>query len=163
MAENPKKDPSAGIKIACTNRKAYHDYHIEETLEAGLVLIGCEVKSLREGRGNLKDSYILVKDGEAFILGLHISPYSHAAGSFNQPDPLRTRKVLLHKKEIERLNGKIKEKGLTAVGLKVYFKKGRAKLELGLARGKKLYDKREAMKQRADDRDVERAMKSRSK
>jgi len=147
-----------GIKIACTNRKAYHDYFIEDTLEAGIQLRGTEVKSLREGRGNLKDSYGLIKDGEAFLLGFHISPYSHG-GVFNH-EPERTRKLLLHKKEIIRLHGKIKEKGLAVVALKVYFKKGLAKVELGLVRGKRKYDKREAIKERSDRRDMERVMKA---
>ncbi|MBI5140734.1 MAG: SsrA-binding protein SmpB [Nitrospirae bacterium] len=146
-----------GIKIVCNNKKAYHDYFIDETVEAGIMLTGTEVKSLRDGKGNLKDCYALIKDGEAWVLGFHISPYSH--GNINNPDPLRTRKLLLHKKEIERLSGKIKEKGMAVVALKVYFKDGRAKLELGLARGKKQYDKREAMKERSDQREIERAMK----
>jgi len=149
------------IRIVCTNRKAYHDYFIDETIEAGLALVGSEVKALREGRANLTDSYVLVRDGQAYLLGCHISPYSHG-GTFNH-EATRERKLLLHKKEILRLHGKIREKGLALIGLKIYFSKGRAKIELGLARGKKLYDKREVIKKRADDRDMERVMKSRSK
>jgi len=148
-----------GIKIVCTNKKAYHDYFIEETVEAGISLLGAEVKSLRQGRGTLKDCYAIVKDEEAFLLGFHISPYSHSKS--DNYDPTRTRKLLLHKKEISRLYGKIKEKSFALLALKVYFAGGRAKVELGLARGKKQYDKRETLKKRSDDREMERAMKSR--
>lgn len=147
-----------GKKIVCTNKKAYHDYFIEETIEAGIVLRGSEVKSLRDGRGNLKDCYALIEKGEAFLHGFHISPYSHGS-AFNH-EPLRTRKLLLHKKEILRLYGKIREKGLALIGLKVYFLKGRAKVELGLVRGKRKYDKREAIKERSDQRDMERELKN---
>jgi len=147
-----------GTKIVCTNKKAYHDYFIEETIEAGIVLRGSEVKSLRDGRGNLKDCYVLIEKGEAFLHGFHISPYSHGS-AFNH-EPLRTRKLLLHKKEILRLYGKIREKGLALIGLKVYFLKGRTKVELGLVRGKRKYDKREAIKERSDQRDMERALKN---
>lgn len=146
-----------GRKIVCTNKKAYHDYFIEETIEAGIVLKGSEVKSLRDGRGNLKDCYALIEKGEAFLHGFHISPYSHGS-AFNH-EPLRARKLLLHKKEILRLYGKIREKGLALIGLKVYFLKGRAKVELGLVRGKRKYDKREAIRERSDQRDMERALK----
>lgn len=149
------------VKVVCTNRKAYHDYFIDETIEAGIALLGSEVKALREGRANLTDSYVQVRDGQAYLVGCHISPYSHG-GAFNH-EALRERKLLLHKKEILRLHGKIKEKGFALIGLKIYFSKGRAKIALGLARGKKLYDKREAIKKRADDRDIERVMKNRSK
>ncbi len=154
----PKKDE---IRPVATNRKARHDYFIEETVEAGLALTGTEVKSLREGRVNLKDSYAAVKDGEAFIVGCHISPYSH--GNIMNPDPERTRKLLLHKSEIRRLLGKLTQKGYTLVPLSVYFKAGRAKMELGLAKGKRLYDVRETIKEKEARREVERATRERAK
>ena len=147
-------------KTICVNRKARHDYFIEETFEAGLVLIGSEVKSLRDGRANLKDSYARISKDEALLLNAHISPYP-AANQFNH-DPTRTRKLLLHKREIRRLAGRTSERGLTLIPLRLYFKNGRAKAELGLARGKKLYDKRETMRKRAMQREVERSLKSRS-
>ncbi|MCL5024113.1 MAG: SsrA-binding protein SmpB [Nitrospirae bacterium] len=147
------------MKIVCQNRKAFHDYSIEETLEAGIQLLGTEVKSLRDGKANLKDSYVLIKDSEAFLLNCHISPYSH--GNIMNHDPLRTRKLLLHRKEIERLRGKMQQKGYTLLPLKVYFKDSRAKVEVGLARGKKVYEKREAIKEREAKRTIERAMKNR--
>jgi SsrA-binding protein len=149
-----------GEKVVCVNRKARHDYFIEETYEAGLVLVGSEVKSLREGKANLKDSYARINKGEAFLLNTHISPYA-AANRFNH-DPTRTRKLLLHRQEIRRLTGKVKERGLTLIPLRLYFKNGRAKVELGLARGKKLYDKREALRKKAAQREIERSLKSRS-
>ncbi len=146
-------------KIICVNRRARHDYFIEETCEAGLVLVGSEVKSLREGKANLKDSHARINKNEAFLVNTHISPYT-AANQFNH-EPTRTRKLLLHKKEIRRLTGKVNERGLTLIPLKLYFKNGRAKVELGLARGKKLYDKRESLRKKADQREVERSLKSR--
>jgi SsrA-binding protein len=146
-------------KIICVNRKARHDYFIEETYEAGLVLKGSEVKSLREGKANLKDSYARIVRNEAFLLNVHISQYP-AAHQFNH-DPTRTRKLLLHKRQILRLGGKVAEKGLTLIPLKLYFKDGKAKVELGLARGKKLYDKRESLRKKAAQREVERSLKSR--
>lgn len=145
-------------KTVCVNRKARHDYFIEERYEAGLVLLGSEVKSLRDGRANLKDSYARIVRGEAFLVNTHISPYP-AANRFNH-DPTRTRKLLLHKKEIRRLTGKVKERGLTLIPLRLYFKNGRAKVELGLARGKKLYDKRESLRRKAAQREVERSLKT---
>lgn len=147
------------MKIVCQNRKAFHDYTIEETMEAGLHLLGTEVKSLREGKANLKDSYVLIKDGETFLFNCHISPYSH--GNIMNHDPLRTRKLLLHRKEIERLRGKMQQKGYTVVPLKLYFKGSRAKVEIGLAKGKRVYEKRETIKEREAKRTIERAMKSR--
>lgn len=147
-------------KVVCVNRKARHDYFIEETYEAGLVLLGSEVKSLREGKANLKDSFARILKGEAFLLNAHVSPYP-GANRFNH-DPTRTRKLLLHSREIERLTGKVNERGLTLIPLKLYFKNGRAKVELGLARGKKLYDKRETLRRKAAQREVERSLKSRS-
>ncbi len=147
-------------KIVCVNRRARHDYFIEETYEAGLVLRGSEVKSLRDGKANLKDSYARILKGEAFLLNAHISPYS-AANQFNH-EPTRTRKLLLHKQEIRRLTGKVMERGLTLIPLRLYFKSGKAKIELGLARGKKLYDKRETLRRKAAQREVERSLKSRT-
>ncbi|MDA8240684.1 MAG: SsrA-binding protein SmpB [Nitrospiraceae bacterium] len=147
------------MKIVAQNRKAFHDYSIEETVEAGIVLTGTEVKSLREGKANLKDSYVLVKDSEVFLLNCHISPYTH--GNIMNHDPVRTRKLLLHKKEIARLLGKTIQKGYSLIPLKIYFKDSRAKVEIGLARGKKMYEKRESIKKREADREIERAMKSR--
>jgi SsrA-binding protein len=146
------------VKVVCQNRKAYHDYHIEETVEAGISLQGTEVKSLREGRANLKDSYVLVKGMEAFLLNCHISPYSH--GNIMNHDPVRTRKLLLHREEIERLGGKVASKGYTLVPLKIYFKDSFAKVEIGLAKGKRLFEKRDTIKEREARREIERAMKN---
>ncbi len=147
------------MQIVCQNRKAYHDYSIEETAEAGIQLFGTEVKSLRAGRANLKDSYVIMKDTEVFLLNCHISPYSH--GNIMNHDPLRTRKLLLHRKEIERLKGKMQQKGYTLIPLKIYFKGPYAKVEIGLAKGKKQYEKRETIKEREAKRDIEKAMKNR--
>jgi SsrA-binding protein len=148
------------MKLIADNRKARHDYQILETIEAGIVLLGAEVKSLREGRANLRDSYAVVENGEVVLRGMHVSPYSH--GSYGALDPRRDRKLLLNKSEIRRLIGKVEEKGLTLVALKLYFSdKGKAKVVLALARGKKLYDKRQDMAERDSRREVERAMKRR--
>jgi SsrA-binding protein len=147
------------MKIICQNRKAYHDYHIEETVEAGISLLGTEVKSLREGRVNLKDSYVLMKGGEAFLLNCHISPYSH--GNIMNHDPLRTRKLLLHRKQISSLAGTATSKGYTLIALKLYFKDSFVKVEIGLAKGKRLYEKREAIKEREAKREIEKTMKNR--
>ncbi len=147
------------MKIVCQNRKAYHDYSIEETLEAGIQLLGTEVKSLREGKANLKDSYAIIKDSDVLLLNCHISPYSH--GNIMNHDPLRTRRLLLHKKEIERLRGKIQQRGYSLIPLKIYFKGPYAKVELGLAKGKKQYEKRETIKEREAKRAIEKAMKNR--
>jgi len=146
-------------QIVATNRKAFHDYHIQDKCEAGVSLLGTEVKSLREGRANLKDSYVIIKDGEAYILNCHISPYSH--GNIMNHEPLRTRKLLLHRKEIVRLQGKAAQKGYSLIPLKIYFKDGRAKVEIGLAKGKRQYEKRETIKKKEADREIERAMKTR--
>jgi len=146
------------MKVVCQNRKAYHDYHIDETVESGIALLGTEVKSLREGKANLKDSYVIIKGGEVFLLNCHISPYSH--GNIMNHDPLRTRKLLLHKKEISRLAGKVVAKGYTLIPLKMYFKDSFAKVEIGLAKGKKLFEKRDTIKEREARREIERAMKS---
>jgi len=142
------------IKIISQNRKAHHDYQIQETIEAGLILTGPEVKSLRLGRANLKDSYARPKGGEVFLYEVHISPYENSP--LNEQDPTRTRKLLLHKQEIRRLTAKIREKGLTLVPLRLYFLGGKAKVELALAKGKKLYDKREAIQKKDMKRETDR-------
>ncbi len=152
-----KKDEH--IKIACENRKARHDYFIHEAYEAGLELKGTEVKSLRVGKANLRDSYAVIKDGEIFVEHMHISPYEQ--GNIFNHDPLRRRKLLMHKREILKLFGKTREKGFTLIPLKIYFKKGRAKMELALASGKHNYDKRAALAEKSAKRDIERAMKNR--
>ncbi len=154
-----KKDRS--IKTITINKKARHDYFIEDTFEAGLSLVGTEVKSLREGRANLKDSYARVRDGEVFLVSAHISPYPY--GTHKNHDPERERKLLLKKREIRRLYGKANEKGYTIVPLSLYFKNGKAKLELGLGKGKAKYDKREAIKRKDEKRDMERALKEKSR
>ncbi|MBI4685614.1 MAG: SsrA-binding protein SmpB [Nitrospirae bacterium] len=147
------------MKIVCQNKKAYHDYNIEETIEAGLILMGTEVKSLREGKANLKDSYVIIKDSEAFLLNCHISPYSH--GNIMNHEPLRTRKLLIHKEEIIKLQGKAAQKGYSLIPLKIYFKGSYAKVEIGLAKGKRQYEKRDTIKKKEAQREIERAMKSR--
>jgi SsrA-binding protein len=150
---------SVGQKLLASNRKAHHDYLILEKLEAGVALLGTEVKSIREGRINLKDSYAAVRDGEAFLFHCHISPYSH--GNRENHDPIRVRKLLLHRNEIRKLIGKTQEKGLTLIPLRVYLSRGRIKIELGIARGKKSYDKREAERRKEADRETRAAMKLR--
>jgi len=150
-----KKDEA--IKIICQNKQARRNFFIDDTYEAGMVLVGTEVKALREGRANLTDSYAAVKNDELFLLDMHISPYSH--GNRYNHEPRRMRKLLLHKREIRKIYGKTKERGFTIVPLKVYFKNGKAKVEIGLGKGKKLYDKREDLKQRDDKRDMERALR----
>lgn len=147
------------MQTVAQNRKAFHDYSIEETIEAGIVLTGTEVKSLRDGKANLKDSYVTVKDSEVFLLNCHISPYTH--GNIMNHDPLRTRKLLLHKKEITRMQGKVAQKGYSLIPLKIYFKGSHAKVEVGLAKGKKQYEKRESIKKKEADREIERAMRAR--
>lgn len=146
-------------KTVASNRKAFYDYHIEEKYEAGISLLGTEVKSLRDGRVNLKDSYVIIKEGEAFLFNCHISPYSH--GNINNHEPLRTRKLLLHKKEIAKLWGKISQQGLTLIPLKIYFKNGKAKVEVGLAKGKRQYEKRDSIKEKEAKREIERHIKGR--
>ncbi|HDY69791.1 MAG TPA: SsrA-binding protein SmpB [Actinobacteria bacterium] len=148
-------------KSIATNRKAYHEYFIEETYEAGIVLVGTEVKSLRAGKANLKDSYAVVKGDEVFIVGLHISPYE--AGNIHNVDPTRTRKLLLNRREIRTLIGKTQQQGYTLIPTRLYFRGSRAKLELGLAKGKKLHDKRRAMADRDARRDIDRALRERQK
>jgi SsrA-binding protein len=149
------------MKIVAQNRKAFHDYFIEETLEAGMVLTGTEVKSLRDAKANLMDSYVLIKDNEVFLFNCHISPYTH--GNIMNHDPVRTRKLLLHKKELLKLQAKAAQKGYSVIPLKIYFKDGRAKTEIGLAKGKKQYEKRESIKKKEADREIQRAMRSRNK
>ncbi len=148
-------------RVVVTNRKATHLYEILETFEAGLVLRGTEVKSLREGKANFKDSYARVEGGELWLVGCHISPYHH--GSDANHDPERSRKLLLHRGEINRLLGKVQERGLTLVPLRLYFKNGRAKLELGLGRGRKLHDKRRAIREREMRREMDKAVRSRER
>ena len=145
-------------RVIASNRRARHEYEILDTLEAGLVLRGTEVKSLRDGQVSFKDSYAMVRHGEAWLMGCHIPPYSH--GTDANHDPERDRKLLLHRREITRLVGKISEKGLTVVPLKMYFKDGRAKVELGLARGKKLHDKRATLREREVRREMDKAARA---
>ena len=147
------------VKVVSSNRRARRNYTVVETVEAGLALLGSEVKSLRDGRLDLKDSYAVVEEGEAFLVGAYIAPYEFARDGGH--DPERKRKLLLHRREIDRIGGQLAEKGLTLIPLQVYFKEGKAKVELGLAKGKTSYDKRETIKERDADRDVERAMANR--
>ena len=153
----PKAD--AKEKLIASNKKAFHDYHVLQKLEAGIELTGTEVKSLREGRVNFKDSYVNFKGGEAFLFGTHISPYTH--GNRENHDPERIRRLLMHRHEIDKLEVQVAEKGLTIVPLRLYFKGGRVKAEIGVVRGKKLYDKRETERRREADREAAAAMKSR--
>ncbi len=148
-----------GIKIVAKNKKAFHNYHIDATYEAGMVLSGPEVKSLRAGRANLRDGYVRIDGrGEAMLHNVHISMYSFA--THNPNEPLRTRKLLLHRREIKKLIGKLNEKGLALIPLKIYFKEnGKAKIELGLARGKRQYDKRATLKEQQTNREIQRAMR----
>ena len=150
-----------GVKIVAKNSKAFHEYFVEERFEAGIELFGTEVKSIRAGTLNLKDAYCTVKDGELFVHGMHISPYEQ--GNIFNKDPRRPRRLLAHKAEIRRLGQQIKLQGYTLVPLSLYFKKGRVKLELGLAKGKKLYDKRESAAKRDAKREMDRTMKSRGR
>ncbi|MBE9546330.1 MAG: SsrA-binding protein SmpB [Proteobacteria bacterium] len=148
-------------KIICQNKTARRNYFIEDTYEAGIALVGTEVKALREGKGNLKDSYARVKDGEVYLYDMHISPYSH--GNIANHDPLRVRKLLLHKREIKKLYGKTREKGLALIPLKAYFKNGKVKIEIGTGKGKKLHDKRQTLKAKADKRDMEREFRRKNR
>lgn len=150
-----------GIKIVAKNPKAYHDYFIEDRIEAGIELVGTEVKSIRQGRVNLKDSFCHVKDGEMYVYQMHISPYDH--GNIFNKDPMRPRRLLLHRREINRLYAKIKQDGYTLVPLSIYFRNSRVKLEIGIAKGKKLYDKREAAAKKDAQREMSRALKSRNR
>jgi SsrA-binding protein len=144
-----------------TNRKAFHDYFVEETVEAGIALQGTEVKSLRLGLANLTDSYAIVKNEEMFLLNANISPYTH--GNIANHEPLRTRKLLLHKEEIRKITWKVSQKGFTLIPLKIYFVRGKAKVLIGLAKGKKTYDKRETIKAKESKREVERVVKERNR
>ena len=147
--------------LIASNRRALHDYEILEKVEAGLVLLGPEVKSLREGRANLSDSYAVLRRGEAFLVNAHVSPYDKAGR--DNPDPRRERKLLLYRNEISRLTVKVAERGLTLVPLSLYFKNGRAKVELGLARGKRMHDKRDSIRRREEEREIERAVRERNR
>ena len=148
------------MKLVANNKKAYHDYFVEEKIEAGLVLHGTEVKSLRMGKCSIKEAFIRIENGEMFSYGMHISPYEK--GNIFNKDPLRVKKLLLHKTEINKLLGKIKEKGFTIVPLQVYFKEGKAKVEIGLCRGKKLYDKRQDIAKKDQKREAEKEFKIRN-
>lgn len=150
-----------GIKVVAQNKRARHDYHIEETMEAGLVLTGTEIKSIRAGKVQLKDSFARIQQGEVFLHNMHISPYEQ--GNRYNHDPLRTRKLLLQRRQINKLIGLTKEKGYALVPLKLYLKNGFAKLDLALGKGKKLYDKRETLKKRDADREAQRALRERQK
>lgn len=149
----------SGIKQAAQNRKAFHDYFVLERFEAGIELFGTEVKSIRAGTINLKDSFCMVKDGELFVRGMHISPYEK--GNIFNRDPVRHRRLLMHRREINKLGAKVQQEGLALIPLSVYFKDGRVKLELGLCQGKKLYDKRQVEAKSVASREMERAMKDR--
>lgn len=148
-------------KPVCQNKRARINYFIDETYEAGIVLVGTEVKALRDGRANLKDSYAMIRDDELFLYGLHISPYTH--GNRANHDPLRIRKLLLHKREIRRLYGKSQERGLALIPLRMYFRNGKIKVEIGVGRGKKLYDKREDIKLKEDRRAIERGLRAKNR
>lgn len=152
---------AAGIKIICKNRKAFFNFAVEDTFEAGISLLGSEVKSLRQGKVNLSDSYAKVIEGELFLVDAHIAPYEQA--NRQNHDPLRQRKLLMHAREIRKLMGKIAERGYSLVPLKLYFKDGRVKVELGLAKGKKSYDKREAIRKKDERRELERMAKYRAR
>ena len=152
-------DKQDNNKTVAQNKKAYHDYFVLEEYEAGIELFGTEIKSIRQGKLNLKDSWCNIIEGEIFVNGMHISPYDH--GNIFNRDPLRVRKLLMHKKEIYRLLGTVKQDGLSLIPLSVYFKKGRAKVKVGLCKGKKLYDKRDVAAKKDAARNIERAMKER--
>jgi SsrA-binding protein len=157
VAEKDEREKAQ--RVIADNRKARHDYHILETYEAGLALLGTEVKAIREGRVNLRDSFARVEDGEVYLYNVNISPYSHRG--YADHEPLRRRKLLLHRDEIRKLIGKTVEKGMTLVPVRLYFKNGRVKVAVSLAKGKKDYDKRETIKRREADRETRAAMKSR--
>lgn len=160
MAKSTTPARSGGEKLVTVNRKAYHDYQIEEELEAGIALTGTEIKSIRAGRVNLRDAYARIENGELWLIGCHISPYQQAGGFFNH-EPERPRKLLVHRQELNYLREKVQAKGYTLVPLRMALRKGRAKVDIGLGRGKKLYDKRDAMAERDARRDVERALRNR--
>ena len=152
-------DKKGGVKIITQNKKAYHDYFVDEKYEAGIELFGTEVKSLRAGAVNLKDSYCDFKDGELFVVGMHVSPYEH--GNIFNRDPLRKRRLLMHKREILKLFGLVAQKGVSLIPLSLYFSGSHVKVELGLCRGKKLYDKRDSIAKHDADREIERRLKDR--
>ena len=156
LAENKQ-----GTKIITQNRKAYHDYFVDEKYEAGIALFGTEVKSIRNGSVNLKDSYCSVKDGELYVIGMHVSPYEK--GNIFNREPLRDRKLLMHKREIMKIGGLMTQKGYTLVPLSLYFSGKNVKVELGLCRGKKLYDKRDALAEKQTNREIDRRMRDQSK
>jgi SsrA-binding protein len=156
MPRRPSPEGS-GVRSIALNRRARHDYDLQESFEAGLALVGSEVKSLRAGRADLKDAYGLIEGGEAWLVGLHISPYQFARDGGHEPE--RTRKLLLHRGQIERIRGKLDQKGLTLIPTRLYFKEGKAKVELALAKGKAQYDKRETLKRRQAEREMQRAMR----
>lgn len=151
--------PKDSQQTVATNRKAFHDYFVLEEMEAGIVLCGTEVKSVRQGSINLKDAWCHIRDGEIYVNGMHISPYEH--GNIFNRDPLRVRKLLMHKREIDRLYGVVKQQGLALIPLSVYFSKGKAKVKVGLCKGKKLYDKREVQAEKDAKRNIDRAIKER--
>jgi SsrA-binding protein len=160
-----KKDASSAVrdtseKVIATNRQARFEYAILDTAEAGLVLTGTEIKSIRAGKVNLRDAYARIENGEIWLINMHISPYEQA-GNYFQHDPLRPKKLLLHRREIRRLKAELGQKGLTLVPLRLYLKEGHAKVEIGLAKGKKLYDKRDAMAERDAKRDLQRSLRAR--
>ena len=149
------------VKIVANNKKAYHEYFVLEKFEAGIELVGTEVKSIRAGRRNLEESWCMIKNGEIFVNGMHISPYEQ--GNIFNKDPFRVRKLLMHRKEIDRLFGKIKQDGLTLIPTSVYFKNSKVKVEVGLCKGKNLHDKRETLAKKQAARDIDRALKERSR
>ncbi|HET9015025.1 MAG TPA: SsrA-binding protein SmpB [Thermomicrobiaceae bacterium] len=160
MAKTKAPAETGGERVVTTNRKAFHDYHVEEELEAGLALTGTEIKSIRAGRVNLRDAYARIDNGELWLVGMHVSPYEHAGGYF-QHDPDRPRKLLVHRSELDYLRSRVEARGYTLVPVRLVLRKGRAKVDIGVARGKKLYDKRDTMAEREAQRDVERALRQR--
>ena len=155
------RDAEPSEKVVAQNRRAFHDYEVLETLEAGLVLTGTEVKSLRQGKASLAESYATIENAEAFVRQLHIPPYEH--GNRSNPDPIRTRKLLVHRAQIEKLRRAVEQKGNTLIPLKLYFSKGRAKLLVGVARGKKTYDKRASLAEKDAKREIDRARRGRER
>lgn len=160
MAKTQAPAEPGGEKVVTVNRKAFHDYQIEEELEAGLVLTGTEIKSIRAGRVQLRDAYARIENGELWLVGMHVSPYAHA-GNYFQHDPDRPRKLLVHRSELDYLRNRVEARGYTLVPVRLVLRKGRAKVDIGVARGKKLYDKRDTMADREAQRDVERALRQR--
>lgn len=157
-----RADRKGGGTPVIDNRKARHDYAVEETIEAGIALVGSEIKSIRAGRANIREAYVRIENDEAWLIGAHISPWPQAGTHFNH-EPTRRRKLLLHRNEIDYLRGKVEQKGLTIIPLNIHMVRGRAKIELAVARGKKLYDKRDAMAERDAEREIERALRQRNR